>query len=116
MKKKNLVILLFDDVEVLDFAGPYEVFSITNELNNYSLFNVVTVAPQDGSIIAKNGLSINPDLALIEAPKPGLRIIPGGNDARKVLEQPHVINWIRDCSFDAVPSWNFVSTFYELIN
>ena len=33
MDKHNTVILLFDDVEVLDFAGPFEVFSVTNELN-----------------------------------------------------------------------------------
>jgi putative intracellular protease/amidase len=34
MKKLNTAILIFDDVEVLDFAGPFEVFSVTNELND----------------------------------------------------------------------------------
>jgi len=35
MVRRNVAILLFDDVEVLDFAGPFEVFAVTDELNNY---------------------------------------------------------------------------------
>ncbi len=34
MTKRNVAIFLFDDVEVLDFASPFEVFSVTSELNN----------------------------------------------------------------------------------
>ena len=40
MNKRNLAILIFDGVEVLDFAGPFEVFAVTSELNNYEPFNV----------------------------------------------------------------------------
>lgn len=43
MRKRNVAILLFDDVEVLDFAGPFEVFSVTAELNNYECFDVYEV-------------------------------------------------------------------------
>ena len=63
MSKRNTAILLFDDVEVLDFAGPFEVFSITNELNDYTILNIYTVAQNNSPIIAKNGLSVNPDMA-----------------------------------------------------
>ena len=101
MSKKNIAIMLFDDVEVLDFAGPFEVFSITNELNNYMLLNVYTVAQSKNPIIAKNGLSVNPDYNFTEAPKPDLLIIPGGYGARKMLQQPNAINWIRENSFTA---------------
>ena len=101
MSKKNTAIMLFDDVEVLDFAGPFEVFSITNELNNYKLLNVYTVALAKNPIISNNGLSINPDYNLAEAPKPDLVIIPGGYGARKMLRQPDVITWIRENSFTA---------------
>ncbi|TMS40920.1 hypothetical protein FGQ54_17460 [Acinetobacter lwoffii] len=38
MKKMNIGILLFDEVEVLDFAGPYEVFAITTDSHNKKLF------------------------------------------------------------------------------
>jgi transcriptional regulator GlxA family with amidase domain len=96
MSKKNTAILLFDDVEVLDFAGPFEVFSITNELNDYTILNIYTVAQNKSPIIAKNGLSVNPDYELSEAPKPDLLIIPGGYGTRKLLQQPGAINWIKD--------------------
>jgi transcriptional regulator GlxA family with amidase domain len=57
--KKNIAIFLFDDAEVLDFAGPFEVFSVTSELSNYELFNVFTVAKEKKPIRAVNGLSVN---------------------------------------------------------
>jgi hypothetical protein len=46
---RNIAILIFDDAEVLDFCGPFEVFSVTNELNNYELFNVYTAGRFPGS-------------------------------------------------------------------
>lgn len=94
MRKKNTAILLFDDVEVLDFAGPFEIFSVTNELNDDSLLNIYTVAIEEKPITAKNGLSVNPDYALPAAPKPDLMIIPGGIGSRKMLLKPNVIDWI----------------------
>jgi len=39
MVKRNVAIFIFNDVEVLDFAGPFEVFSVTSELNNPECFN-----------------------------------------------------------------------------
>ncbi len=41
--RKTVAILMFDDVEVLDFAGPFEVFAVTDELRSHEAFNVVTV-------------------------------------------------------------------------
>ena len=54
MSKKNTAIFLFDDVEVLDFAGPFEVFSVTNELTRYSFLNVYTVAREKVPVIASS--------------------------------------------------------------
>jgi len=64
MKKRNVAILLFDDVEVLDFAGPFEVLAVTDELNNHTIFNVFTVAETHHAIKSRNGLSVNTDYAL----------------------------------------------------
>jgi len=96
MGKKNTAILLFDDVEVLDFAGPFEVFSVTNELNGYSILNVYTVAREKAPVKARNGLSINPDYAINEAPAPGILIVPGGIGTRPTLQQHDVISWIKE--------------------
>lgn len=61
---RNTAILIFDDAEVLDFCGPFEVFSVTNELNNYELFNVYTVARGKRTVRAKNGLKVQPAAVL----------------------------------------------------
>ena len=46
MKTRNVAILIFDDVEILDFAGPYEVFAVTRQFETPQPFNVYTVANQ----------------------------------------------------------------------
>ncbi len=95
MGKRNTAILLFDDVEVLDFAGPFEVFSVTNELHDYAILNVYTVARNKVPVLARNGLSVNPDFRMAEAPHPDFLIVPGGYGTRQVLNQPDVISWIK---------------------
>ena len=94
MKRKNTAILLFDDVEVLDFAGPFEVFAVTDELSEHQRLNVYTVARENRPVIARNGLSINPDYAIADAPEPQIIIIPGGDGTRPVLGQDDIISWI----------------------
>lgn len=101
MSRKNIAIFLFDDVEVLDFAGPFEVFSVTNWLHDHAVSNVYTVARKKAPVSARNGLSVNPDFAIAEAPMPDFLIIPGGHGTDKVLEQEDVISWIRKCAESA---------------
>jgi len=101
MNKRNTAILIFDDVEVLDFAGPFEVFSVTNELSNYSLLNVYTVAREKTPVTARNGLSVNPDYSINEAPQPDILIVPGGSGTRPILQQPDILTWIKQSSQNA---------------
>lgn len=101
MKRRNTAILIFDDVEVLDFAGPYEVFSLTDELSENQRLNVYTVAQELKPVKAKHGLSINPDYDLDGAPSPDILIIPGGDGAREVMEQNGIITWISRCAQSA---------------
>ena len=101
MKKRNVAILLFDDVEVLDFAGPFEVFTVTDELNNHTIFNVFTVAETHHAIKSRNGLSVNPDYALSDCPMPDVLIVPGGYGTRQVLEKGDIIEWIQLVSKEA---------------
>lgn len=93
--KRNVAILLFPEVEVLDFAGPFEVFAVTDELGNYETFNVYTVADSPASVRARNGLMVVPDYMLESAPKPAVLIVPGGIGTRRLLEQPRVLDWVR---------------------
>lgn len=94
MTKKNLAILIFDDVEVLDFAGPFEVFSVTNELNDYKLLNVFTVALTKDPVVAKNGLKVIADYTLDNCPGPDCLIIPGGSGTRALLKKESLISWV----------------------
>ena len=94
--KRSIVLLIFDDVEVMDFAGPFEVFSVTNELNEYSLFDIKVTAIDKMPITARNGLSINPEFSITEITQADILIIPGGDGAHLLLEKPEVINWVKN--------------------
>lgn len=95
MKRRNVAILLFDDVEVLDFAGPFEVFAVTDELRGYDTFNVFTVAENLGTIRARNGLKVVPHYSLENCAVPQLLIIPGGFGTRALLNKPALLEWIQ---------------------
>jgi transcriptional regulator GlxA family with amidase domain len=93
--KINIALLLFDDVEVLDFAGPFEVFAVTNELRGGEAFNVFTVAEVKRPIRARNGLSVNPGHDFGSCPAPHLLIVPGGQGTRALLKNERALAWIR---------------------
>ncbi|MEO1712924.1 MAG: DJ-1/PfpI family protein [Bacteroidota bacterium] len=93
-KKRNVGILLFDEAEVLDFAGPFEVFSVTSELNNFEPFEVFTVSEHLAPISAVNGLSVNPKYDFESCPDLDILIIAGGNGTRKLAENQKVLDWI----------------------
>jgi transcriptional regulator GlxA family with amidase domain len=93
--RRNVAILLFPEVEVLDFAGPFEVFAVTDELTQHSLFHVYTVAAQSGTIRARNGLNVVPDHTFASAPPADVLIVPGGIGTRALLNDSSVIKWVR---------------------
>lgn len=93
--RRRTAILLFDDVEVLDFAGPFEVFAVTDELSAQQRFEVFTVAEKPGPIVARNGLKVLPEHTLATAPAADVLILPGGYGARALLTNDAVLEWVR---------------------
>ena len=87
-------IFLFDDVEVLDFAGPFEVFSVTSELNDDQLLKVFTVSKDGQQITAVNGLKVQPDYSFENHPDIDILVIPGGVGTRKGMDDPQVLEWV----------------------
>jgi transcriptional regulator GlxA family with amidase domain len=83
---KQLGILIFDDVEVLDFAGPFEVFSVANQLADYQILEVHTVAFNKEVIRAKNGLQVLPDKSLDQLDRLDYLLLPGGDGSKKVIQ------------------------------
>jgi transcriptional regulator GlxA family with amidase domain len=84
---KTIGIFLFDNVEVLDFAGPFEVFSVGSELGSYTTHKVITFSKDGTKIRAMNGLSVNPDFGIENLPKIDFLVIPGGDGSKQVIQQ-----------------------------
>jgi transcriptional regulator GlxA family with amidase domain len=91
---KNIGILVFNDIELLDFAGPYEVFSVTDELNDHSLCKCFTIEESGKIIRSVNGLKIVPDYSFLNCPNIDILIIPGGIGTKELLEDDSVLKWI----------------------
>lgn len=92
-------ILLFPDVEILDFAGPFEVFSVASRVarRNGALatvpFRVSTVAAQRETVVARHGLRVEPDHDFADAPAFDLLIVPGGVMTQP-LADPATLDWV----------------------
>ncbi|WP_282041014.1 DJ-1/PfpI family protein [Winogradskyella flava] len=94
IKKRTVGILIFKNAEVLDFAGPFEVFSVSNQIHNNKLFDVSVVAKTKEPIVAMNGLSVNPDYSFEDAPTFDILIISGGMGASLVVKDKEALKWI----------------------
>ena len=91
----RLAILIFDDVEVLDFCGPLEVFSIAGRRSDADMFDVYTVAEKPGPILARNNLSVNPAYTIDNCPPPDILLIPGGFGSRREMNNEPLLAWVR---------------------
>jgi len=92
--KKNVGIFIFDDAEVLDFAGPFEVFSVTSQINNNALFNVFTVSKENKTIAAVNGLLVTANFTFADHPAIDILVISGGQGTKKILKDIAVLSWL----------------------
>lgn len=102
MKVRKVAVLIFDDVEVLDFCGPFEVFTVAGRRGNTIPFEVYTVGGHS-PIKARGGLSVNPHYTFDNCPKPDILVIPGGGGrrkdgtpfgTRKEMNNPVLLEWI----------------------
>jgi len=95
MNQRHLAIFVFDDVEVLDFAGPFEVFSVTQWQNEVKPFKVSLVAEKPGPVLARNGFSINPHYGLHDHPHADMILVPGGFGTRREMLNLVALNWVK---------------------
>lgn len=99
MAAHTVGILLFDEVEVLDFAGPYEVLSVTQDEQKDKPFKVVTISETGKEIRARNGLRVTPDCSFSNHPPLDTLIVPGGYGAREVeSKNPVLVKWVKEQS------------------
>lgn len=104
MERWNVGILVFDGVEVLDFAGPFEVFSRTRLVpgldsrrsEESAPFRVYTVARTMETVRATGDLKIVPHHSFADAPKIDLLVVPGGFGTRVLMNDEETVQWIRE--------------------
>lgn len=93
-KKRNVAIFIHNGVEILDFAGPGEVFASTEG------FNVYTVALTKEPIMSQGFVKITPTYTLTDCPKPDIVVLPGGNTGPFIQNKP-LIDWIKNTAEQA---------------
>src|SRR2546426_1530343 len=104
MEKWNAGILIFDDVEVLDFTGPFEVFSRTRLVpgaesrrsDDSAPFDTFTVARTRDVVTAIGGLKVIPHYSWADAPAIDILVVPGGFGTRALLNDEPTLAWIRE--------------------
>jgi len=87
-------ILLFDDVEELDFVGPWEVFSVANRLSPGS-FPTRLVSIGSASIVARYGLRVGGLENLYDRNIPRVLVLPGGPGRKTVMRDPKLLEYVR---------------------
>lgn len=92
---KTVAILLFEGVELMDFAGPAEVFIVAAE---GKAFRVVTVAASTKPLKTMGGITVTPDFDFDNAPKADIVVVPGGN--MKAVGKDGIA-WIKNAAKDA---------------
>ncbi len=102
---RTVAIFIFDDVEVLDFTGPFEIFGVTGKQNGGAgLFEVFTVAEKP-KIAARNNLIVEATYTFENCPTPDILLIPGGGGfrpdgtpfgTRREMNNQRLLDWVRE--------------------
>jgi transcriptional regulator GlxA family with amidase domain len=103
MERKQVGIVVYEEVEVLDFCGPFEVFSVTrlNEekrREELSPFRAFLVAESTSPVVATGGMKVVPDYDLESCPKLDILLVPGGWGFRHQMNNERLLKWVADRS------------------
>lgn len=98
-KTRTVGILIFPEVEVLDFCGPFEVFAITRSGDSLDdaerLFDVYTVAEEEKTVRCRGGLLVEPNYTIDNHPPLDILVVPGGAGADVIYDgNDRVLDWI----------------------
>ena len=94
----RLGILLFDDAEELDFAGPWEVFTVANEVAAHEKtgkpFDVFMIAEKNAPVRCRKGMIVTPHATTADCGKLDILLIPGGQGTRREVNNTALLDWI----------------------
>ncbi len=102
-RSRTVGIVIYEQMEVLDFAGPFEVFSVARvdpEADRQSppLYAVRLIARSAGSVTATGGMRVLPDFSFADCPGLDVLVVPGGQGSRDQLGNPELLRFIGDRS------------------
>jgi transcriptional regulator GlxA family with amidase domain len=97
---RNVGILVFDEVEVLDFCGPFEVFASATapgeaDREERRLYRSLIVAEAMRTVSCRGGLLVQPNYTIDDHPALEIIVIPGGFGTRREIDNPRVLEWIK---------------------
>ena len=90
----NIGIYIYDQAEVLDFSGPFEVFSTSSRIcESGRPFNVFLVSETGKTVTAREGFSVNPTFGFHDHPRIDLLMVVGGVHTDEI-KKAKVLNWV----------------------
>ena len=100
MNRKKLGIVLFENIEVLDFCGPFEVFSVTRLDESHrreepSPFDVLLVAQFSQPVTTTGGMVVLPHFTFGDCPPLDILVVPGGWGTRKEMDNEAMLSFVR---------------------
>ena len=98
MTRKRVGIIIFNDIEVLDFCGPFEVFSVTrldpHDRQGQSPFEVRLIAETMVTIITRGGMRVEPHCTTETCGPLDILVVPGGWGTRREIANEPLLRWI----------------------
>src|SRR3982750_442930 len=98
-------ILIFDDVEELDFVGPWEVFTMGNEMakrgGQPEPHDVFLITEKDAPVRCAEGMRVLPDKTTADCGALDVLLVPGGQGTRREVDNTALLGWIAKVSKDA---------------
>jgi transcriptional regulator GlxA family with amidase domain len=100
VERKRVGIVLFEEIEVLDFCGPLEVFAATRldearRREEPSPFEVWLIAEKNTPVVTAGGMKVIPDYTFASCPRLDILVVPGGWGTRRELNNPAMLDWLR---------------------
>lgn len=93
-RSMNIGLYIYDQAEVLDFSGPFEVFSTASRIcSSGEPFNVFLISETGEVVMARGGYSVNPAYGFHNHPKIDVLIVVGGVHDKE-MSKARVIDWI----------------------
>jgi transcriptional regulator GlxA family with amidase domain len=99
-RPRNLAILVFEGVQIIDYTGPWEVFGHAMAGEHQQAFEIYTVAPKAGTITTAMGMSVNPKYSFANAPRADVLVLPGG-DVEPFMDDAAVKKWVQESAKNA---------------